>query len=115
MANFAVDYDGTFTSAPNEFIDFIRALQLAGHSVFIVTMRYPTEVNGELGSIDHRLRDMLVPVVCTSRTAKKDYCRKLGINIHVWMDDHPEAVFLDAEKIWGRPSPEGMVVVPDHG
>lgn len=114
MANFAVDYDGTFTAAPDIFLDFIRALQIAGHSVFIVTMRYPTETDGTKGDIDSRLKDLLVPIVCTSRTAKKAYCQSLGIKIHVWVDDHPEAVYSDAQSIWGQSSPEGKVVVPNH-
>lgn len=41
--NIALDYDGTFTAAPNVFIELVKNMQTAGHKVYIVTMRYPSE------------------------------------------------------------------------
>ncbi len=112
--NLALDYDGTFTASPNEWIQFIRLMRAAGHSVYIVTMRYASECDGSKGAIDSRLKEMLVPVVCTGRTAKQPFCDRLGVKIHVWIDDHPEAVHNDATVIWDQPSPEGSVIVPVH-
>lgn len=109
--NIALDYDGTYTNDPNLWLRFILDCQAAGHSVWIVTMRYPSECGEDM--FDQRIKGLLVPVVATSRTAKKEFCRKLGIVIHVWIDDHPEAVLNDASTIWkGTDAPEGSPVVP---
>lgn len=112
--NIALDYDGTFTAAPNQWLEFIQLMQQAGHTVYIVTMRYVSECDGSKGTVDPRLKEMLVPFVCTARTAKQRFCDSLGIRIHIWIDDHPEAVHNDATTIWNQPSPEGSVIVPVH-
>lgn len=112
--NIALDYDGTFTSDPALWLMFVLNCIERKHSVYIVTMRYPSECDGSKGSIDERLRSLSVPIVCTARQAKKDFCHKLGINIHIWIDDHPEAVHLDAMQIWKDSATEGNVVVPDY-
>ena len=109
--NIAIDYDGTYTEDPNLWLAFIRAMLVRGHAAYVVTMRYPSECNGE-GGIDKRLHQALVPVVCTSRQAKKPFCEEMGIIIDVWCDDHPEAVNASADQIWGKASPEGEVIIP---
>jgi hypothetical protein len=112
--NIALDYDGTFTAAPEQWLEFIKMMQRAGHGVCIVTMRYPSECDGTKGSVDSRLKELFVPFICTSRTAKQPFCESLGIMIHIWIDDHPEAVHNDATTIWNQPSPEGSVIIPVH-
>ena len=110
--NIALDYDGTFTNDPALWLAFIANCMARGHSIYLVTMRFPSECDGSKENIDNRLRELCVPVVATSRTAKKPFCEKLGINIHIWIDDHPEAVHADASTIWKNDAPEGSVVVP---
>lgn len=51
-------------------------------------------------------------VHATSRMAKRQHMQRLGIDIHIWIDDHPEAVILNAADIWPDPAPEGQPVVP---
>jgi hypothetical protein len=113
--NIGLDYDGTFTSDPTMWVRFITDATLRGHSVWIVTMRYPSECDGTKGTIDQRLREMRVPIVCTSRAAKGPHCKKLGIDIHVWVDDNPQAVHQDAMSIWSDSSPEGHIIAPRYG
>lgn len=114
--NIALDYDGTFTNDPSMWLRFVADAQRQGHSVYVVTMRYPSECDGTRGAIlDPRLKSLSVPVVCTSRMAKRPVCEALGIRIHIWIDDNPEAVHWDASMIWETPSPEGNVIDPVHG
>lgn len=110
--NIALDYDGTYTSDPNLWLRFILDCQAAGHSVWIVTMRYPSECEGD--AFDSRLKGLFVPVIATSRTAKKPFCDALKVPIHIWIDDHPEAVHADAMSIWKESAPEGSPVVPTY-
>lgn len=109
--NIALDYDGTYTSDPNMWLRFVLDAQEKGHTVYIVTMRYESEC-WQKEAFDHRLTALLVPLICTARMAKKPFCEERGIHIHVWIDDHPEAVHKDAEQIWSNPAPEGQPVVP---
>lgn len=111
--NIALDYDGTYTEDPNLWLRFVLDAQACGHGVYVVTMRYPSEC--EDGMFDHRLKALGVPVVSTSRQAKAAACEALGIEIHVWIDDHPRAVHEDAMAIWKESAPEGQPVVPTHG
>jgi len=119
--NIGLDYDGTFTADPNLWLRFILDAQAAGHEVHVVTMRYPSETaNADPEAknyFDPRLRALGCRVHATSRGAKKPYMLQHGINIHVWIDDNPKAVDLDATVLWPDQdiAPEGHPVVPVHG
>lgn len=108
-----LDYDGTVTSDYQTFLDVAKRFMAAGHQVYIVTMRYPSECFSDLElSI---LAKSVTGVIPTSRMAKRARCLELGVKIDVWIDDNPEAAYLSAEQIWGSSSPEGSVVIEDHG
>lgn len=104
MSIFSFDWDGTVTKAPGEFLAFAKALRAAGHKVYIVTMRYPSE----LGDLEYWRRHV-DGIVATSRMAKKPAAKALGIHIDIWIDDNPAAVDKSAIEIWGNSSPEGSV------
>lgn len=108
--NFAFDYDGCITNAPREFYNFAFDLFHHGHKIYIVTMRYPSECT----DIPEEWNKVVEAIVPTSRMAKKPHMDAKGINIHVWIDDNPNAVYLNADQIWGTPSPEGQVVDVQH-
>lgn len=115
MANISLDYDGTFTNDPALWLSFINRAQISGHTIFVVTMRYPSECdNSERLMIHPSIEALGVKVIATSRTAKKEFCRKIGVDIHIWIDDHPEAVHSDATSIWGDIAPEGHVIIKEH-
>lgn len=99
----ALDYDGTFTEDPHLWVESISAWIERGHRIVIVTMRYPSE------SIGSALFDTVGKgnIFYTSRTAKKQFMAILGIHPNIWIDDHPQSVFMDAEQIWGEALPEG--------
>jgi hypothetical protein len=111
--NIALDYDGTFTSDPDLWLNFIVDARNSGHEVFIVTMRYQSEV--EDGSIHPMLEMMGVKVCATNRKAKKPCAKAMGLPpIHVWIDDHPEAIHKDASAIWPDTAPEGEPIIPSY-
>lgn len=95
--NVALDYDGTYTEDPELWLAFVRALELRGHNVWIVTMRYASET----ADMDKRIMELVDGVVFTGRQAKRKACEERGIKIHVWVDDNPEAVVLSGQEIWG--------------
>lgn len=110
MLIFGFDYDGCITNEQDAFFNFAKELKAKGHQVYIVTMRYPSECI----DIPKRWIDLIDGLYPTSRKAKKPFMEKRGIDIHIWIDDNPNAVYLDASQIWPSPSPEGTVVDVDH-
>lgn len=110
--NFALDWDGCANQDLLLWGAFVRRAHAGGHSVFIVTMRYPSEVNADSEMVKFALDHGVRTIITTCRKAKRPYVdRTLGIPIHVWIDDHPQAVDQDADQIWGRATPEGQVVL----
>ena len=104
--NFALDWDGTVTSEPLGFLEFIKTMRSRGHKVYIVTMRYPSEC--EL--IPEEFKNEVDGIIPTSRMAKLKHVKELGLNIHIWIDDTPRAILEDAANVWGTSTPEGQVV-----
>jgi hypothetical protein len=104
--NIALDYDGTYNVDANMWLAFIMSARASGHAVYIVTMRHPSECTAAHG-YDPRLDEWRVRTIATGRRAKKPFCEALGLDVNVWIDDHPQAVHLDADAIWSRPCPEG--------
>lgn len=99
----ALDYDGTYTEDRDGWDMFIQDMNDRGHEIVIVTMRYESEQPAGL----------LFPICAcrwyfTARTAKKPFMSSLGIHPNIWIDDHPQSVFMDAEQIWGISLPEGQ-------
>lgn len=108
--NFAFDYDGCANADVPVFMDMIISLQEAGHKVYIVTMRYPSECHQVIEDFGG-LADGIVP---TSRKAKKPACDALGLDIVIWMDDNPRAINEHGMQIWGMETPEGTIHAVDH-
>lgn len=108
--NIGLDYDGVCTADPWTFYNIARLLKAAGHSVYIVTMRYIEECQ----NIPKELLDVVDGLVCTNRMAKEPHMKSLGIRINVWIDDTPKAVHMDAKQIWGTVSPKGTVIDVVH-
>lgn len=104
-----LDWDGCSSNDPVGFMSFARMMRSRGHKVYIVTMRYPSEL-GEIRDYASFV-DGIYP---TSRQAKRPHMLSQGIMVDVWIDDNPEAVHMSADKIWGCASPEGSVIDPQH-
>ena len=93
--NIAIDYDNTYSADPTLWNAFIGNAFLRGHKVYCVTGRNPesnTEVLYSIGTL-------IGPQNCffTSSQGKIAYMAKKGIDIHVWIDDNPDAIVRGIE------------------
>jgi hypothetical protein len=77
----ALDYDKTYTADPALWDDFIQSAKDRGHTVKIVSMRYPSEP----------IESVPVDVVYTSRKAKATIFKA-----DIWIDDSPTWIFEDS-------------------
>jgi hypothetical protein len=89
--NLSIDYDDTYTRDPEFWDTFIKDASLRGHTVYCVTMRYPSEAEEVFSSIGK-----LCTVVCTGRKAKRMFMYFQKIQIDVWIDDRPDFCIMDA-------------------
>lgn len=110
-----LDYDGTITEDPATWAKVVQIMRAAGHEVHIVTMRYPSEIEKDADFLAFMQLAKPNDVHGTSRKAKKPFMEAMGVCPHIWIDDNPQAVHMSALEIWGSSSPEGVVVVEDHG
>lgn len=101
-----LDWDGTTNRDMETFEKIVYTLKKAGHKVYIVTMRYPSECR----FIPPKWNKIVDGVIPTSREPKRIVTEALGIKIDIWIDDFPEAVTMHARDIWGQASPEGVIV-----
>ena len=81
---FSLDYDKTYTEAPELWDGFIADATIKGHEVVCVTMRH-----------EHEAITMPCRVIYTGRKAKAPFLAERGIRIDVWIDDSPHWIFQD--------------------
>lgn len=88
--NISIDFDNTYTEDPILWNSFIEQAVSRGHEVYCVTARSPAEsqdVYGSIGAVVGRPRCFF-----TSNSPKREFMDSRGINIHVWIDDMPDAI-----------------------
>lgn len=90
MITISLDYDATYTVAPDMWLAFIKNAP-PNVKIYCITMRW----EGEADSMDPRLL-ALVPVIFTARQAKRKYAESQGIHINIWIDDMPEWITGDS-------------------
>ena len=88
----ALDYDGTYTADPGLWHPFVVACRARGHRVFVVTMRFPSEGR----EVEQRLGRHVDRIIFTAREAKRRHVQRLGHDVDVWIDNHPEYIDGDA-------------------
>ena len=79
----SLDYDETITKDVGLWSQFVRTARTRGHTVHIVTMRYPHE------PVAH---DFGCRVFYTSRQLKKPFMYRQDIHVDVWIDDSPDMI-----------------------
>ena len=83
--NIALDFDDTYTRDPAMWDAFIDMAIGCGHDIRIVTFRKST-------MRDSALDDMIIPVIYTEYTQKRQFTNKMGWMVDVWIDDSPEFI-----------------------
>lgn len=83
---FAIDFDGTFSRAPELFKQIIVLIQEQGHTVICVTAR-PSYKGGQV------LQGFkAVPVIFANSSSKRLAAKRAGYSPDIWIDDKPETV-----------------------
>lgn len=90
----SIDFDNTFTAAPNLWKSFIGDALDRGHKVACITRREDTEANQQevrlaFGDLADRLRAI---VMAGPDKAKRAAAESAGISVDIWIDDRPETV-----------------------
>lgn len=94
--NIGLDFDDTYTRDPETWDKVIAIFRQAGHKVYVVTWRYPSEMT----AVRAMLEEKVDGVYATSRQAKQRYVlKKHGVIIDVWIDDNPRAVLFTMEGV----------------
>jgi hypothetical protein len=91
----ALDYDGTYTRDPDFWLEVIKLAQSRGHEVLIATMRTFEETD----DMCDRLTELVHRIVPTAREAKLPFLLKFGIKPHIWIDDQPHFLLMNAQPI----------------
>ena len=96
----ALDWDNTVSADQDFFRELIKKLQRAGYSPFICTLRAPDREN--IKEICEILDEAMIPIYLTDGKPKRRYMKKLGVKVHLWIDDFYPAVCGDKCKILKR-------------
>ena len=89
MVTFGIDYDGTFSAAPDIFRKIITDLFAAGHRAVLVTGRSDEGIWGE--EVRAAVGD-LMPIVFAGMQWKREAAEAAGYPIDIWIDDKPEYI-----------------------
>ena len=84
----ALDYDETYTADPELWYWFVKRAKDRGHKVYVVTMRFPDEVD----EIKVCLGNVVDKIIPTSHRFKLNYLVGLGIIVDIWIDDCPSYI-----------------------
>lgn len=98
----ALDFDGTFTADPQLWLTFIIAAEDAGHEVRIVTMR--CAVKDGINWMAVGFTDPPAKVVWCDGHAKREWCRQIGWEPDIWIDDDPYSLVHGSK--WRDDHPE---------
>jgi hypothetical protein len=85
----ALDYDDTYSAAPELWDEFIDACERRGHDVICVSCRRDTDENREeckIAKLVHHAHYF------TALSPKRWFMEQRGIKVDVWIDDLPECV-----------------------
>ena len=91
------DLDGTLDKDPQMWAEFADIAIERGHNVYLVTCRRNTAENREIVAEFCAEYQLNIPSCCrvfTDLGPKRDYMAKLGITIHVWVDDDPACIIF---------------------
>lgn len=91
----ALDYDSTYTCDPQFWDKFIDMCKMHEHVIYCVTMR--DGENHEADDVLKALQYKVDRIYFTSCKGKRKYMYEQGIHIHVWIDDTPDFIILDAK------------------
>jgi len=96
----AVDWDNTISADQDFFIQLIKKLQDAGYTPFVCTLRAPDKEN--ITEIKSILEETNIAIYLTDGKPKRRFMKKLGVKVHLWIDDFYPGICRDTCKILAR-------------
>ncbi len=96
----AIDWDNTISADQDYFRRLIQEFQAAGYSPFVCTLRAPDRDN--IKEIIEILDEAAIPIYLTDGKPKRKYMKKLGVKVHLWIDDFYPAICGDACRLLKR-------------
>ena len=96
----AIDWDNTISADQAYFRRLILKLKQAGYSPFVCTLRAPDKEN--IKEIIEVLEEAEIPIYLTDGKPKRNYMKKLGIKVHLWIDDFYPAICGDSCRLLKR-------------
>ncbi len=96
----AIDWDNTISADQDYFRRLIQKFQEAGYSPFVCTLRAPDRDN--IKEIIEILEEAAIPIYLTDGKPKRKYMKKLGVKVHLWIDDFYPAICGDACRLLKR-------------
>ncbi|MEE9446057.1 MAG: hypothetical protein V3V19_10385 [Cocleimonas sp.] len=96
----AIDWDNTISADKDFFLSLIKKLQQAGFTPFVCTLRAPDNEN--IKEIKDVLEETKIAIYLTDGKPKRKFMKKLGIKVHLWMDDFYPGICGDACKMLVR-------------
>jgi hypothetical protein len=88
----ALDYDETYTRDPAFWDAVIQMATQRGHSVICATMRYEHEGQDVVRDLGNKVES----IIFTGRKAKYGAVSSAGYVPHIWIDDNPHWIYIDA-------------------
>lgn len=91
----ALDYDNTWTQAPELWGQLVKAFRVQGHRFVCVTSRQDTYANQQ------ELRSSIgqhMPIVFCNHTPKAKHAKQHGYKPDIWIDDRPETIPTSARQ-----------------
>jgi len=96
----AIDWDNTISADKEYFLQLIKKLQQAGYSPFVCTLRAPDREN--IQEIREVLEETNIAIYLTDGKPKRKYMKKLGVKVHLWIDDFYPGISHESCKVFTR-------------
>ena len=96
----AIDWDNTISADPAYFLQLIKILQNSGYKPFVCTLRAPDKEN--IDEIKRVLEETNIAIYLTNGKPKRRYMKKLGIKVHLWIDDFYPGISKESCKLFQR-------------
>ncbi|MEE9325655.1 MAG: hypothetical protein V3U71_00055 [Cocleimonas sp.] len=101
----AIDWDNTLSADRDFFLYFIQILQKAGFIPFVCTLRAPDKEN--IDEIKSVLEEAEIAIYLTNGKPKRKFMKKLGIKVHLWIDDFYPGICRDSAQLLAKNNIDG--------
>lgn len=91
----ALDYDNTWTKAPELWAQLVRDFRAQGHRFICVTSRPETYANKQ--ELSTSIGQHMAVIYC-NHTAKAKVAKQRGYKPDIWIDDRPETIPTSARQ-----------------